>query len=172
MPYLWTTPETGPDHRDTPCWHLCLWPNRSLPPQGFVVFIGLTAGLLSLPLIAVLGSPVLWGLLPFLAGTVWLLWYFLQRSYADGALCEKLRLSPDQIELLRSDPRKPEQSWQANPYWVRVELHPEGGKVDQYLTLTGAGRTVEIGAFLSPDERKTLYRDLSDRLRSLDVNAG
>jgi uncharacterized membrane protein len=32
--------------------------------------------------------------------------------------------------------------------------------VPQYLTLRGGGRVVEIGAFLSQDERPVLARDL------------
>ena len=168
MPYRWTQQPTTPG---TPNWHLCLWPHRSLAPKGFVVFIGITAALFALPLIAVLGSPVLWGLLPFLVGTVWLTWYFLQRSYTDGTLREDLALWPDRIQLTRTDPRKPQQCWQANPYWVRADIHERGGPVDNYVTLSGSGRTVELGAFLSPKERISLYRDLSDRLRRLDINA-
>ena len=34
-----------------------------------------------------------------------------------------------------------------------------------YVTLTGNGRTVEIGAFLSEDERKDLFNELSEALR-------
>ena len=33
-----------------------------------------------------------------------------------------------------------------------------------YVTLCGKGREVEIGAFLSEDERVSLYDELSDRL--------
>ena len=166
MPYQWTQPRTA----DT-LWHLRLWPHRSLPPAGFVTFVGITSALLLVPLIAVLGSPVLWGLLPFLVGTVWLIWHFLQRSYTDGSLREDLELCPDRLKLIRTNPRGAIQSWQANPYWVRVELHATGGPVDNYVTLSGSGRAVELGAFLSPDERAELYRDLSDRLHRLDINA-
>jgi uncharacterized membrane protein len=33
--------------------------------------------------------------------------------------------------------------------------------VPNYVTLSGNGREVEIGAFLSEDERKALYQDLA-----------
>lgn len=168
MPYQWTT---MPDDKAAPRWRLSLWPHRSLPPQGFVWFIGLTAAMLALPLLSVLGTPVLWGLLPFLGGALALVWTCLRRSYADGALSENLSIWSDRIELIRHNPRGPEQRWKANPHWVRVELHKTGGPVENYVTLTGGEREVELGRFLSADERVELYRGLADRLRRLDVSA-
>lgn len=166
MPYRWTdTPE------DDTLRHLSLWPYRSLSPRGFVVFIAATCLMLLLPLIAVLGSPVLWGLLPFLAGTVWLIWHFLQRSYANARLREDLTARPDRLELTRTNPRGAAQGWQANPYWVRAELHPKSGPVRNYITLDGAGRQVELGAFLTPGERLALFGELTARLRTLNANA-
>lgn len=168
MPYQWTPSQDQPD---APRWHLCLWPHRSLPPHGFAAFIGITFLMLLFPLFSVLGSPILWGLLPFLMGAVALVWYFLNRSYRDGDLREDLSLYSDRIELIRQNPRGPRQSWQANPYWVSVEFHEKGGPVENYVTLKGAGREVEIGAFLSADERVDSFQELSDKLHKLDVNA-
>ncbi len=161
MPYEWTTdPQTDGAEE----WHLILWPHRSLPPEGFAVFVGITFLLLLIPLFSVLGTPILWGLLPFAMGTLALTWALIRRNYRDGTLREDLSLGPDRIELIRQNPRGPEQSWEANPYWVKVVIHEKGGPVENYVTLAGAGREVEIGAFLSPDERKALYSDLTDRL--------
>jgi len=146
---------------DAPALQLTLWPHRSLPPRGFVWFIGLTAAMAMTPLLAVLGTPALWVLLPYLSGTLALIWYFLRRSNRDGALREVLRLWHDHVELTRHTPHHPDQSWSANPRWVQIQLHPETGPVENYVTLRGSERTVEIGAFLSPDERLTLYGDLA-----------
>lgn len=168
MPYRWTqlTPAEPPA-----CWRLDLWPHRSLPRQGLVTFIGITAALLLIPLIATLGTPVLWALLPFLLGTLWLIWHFLNRNYADGDLRETLTISSDIITLTRQAPGAADQRWRASPNDVDVDIHRTGGSVENYVTLVGAGRRIEIGAFLSPDERLSLFRDLSDRVRSLDINA-
>ena len=159
MPYHWT-----PATRDTPeC--LTLWPYRSLPRRGFVWFIGGTAALLALPLLAVLGSPILWALLPFLLGAVAAIWFALEKSYRDGGIVETLTLTGDLVSLTRSGP-KGQQSWQANTHWVQVSLYPTDGPVPDYLTLRGAGREVELGAFLTPEERKTLASELRQRLRA------
>ncbi|MDP2086796.1 MAG: DUF2244 domain-containing protein [Gemmobacter sp.] len=161
MPYAWT-PATD-DAPET----LRAWPYRSLPRRGFALTIGFAALMLLVPLLPVIGSPVLWGLLPFFVLAVWGLWAGLMRSYRDAELTEELRLSHDLMELVRRAPRKAPQSWQANPYWVQVRLHPEGGPVPEYLTLKGGAREVELGAFLSPEERVALAADLNARLRAL-----
>ena len=82
-------------------------------------------------------------------------------------LLEELSIWPDKVALVRHNPRGDRQDWEANPHWVKVQLHEEGGPVDNYVTLTGGGREVEIGAFLSEDERLDLYADLSRKLAKL-----
>ncbi|WP_037281277.1 DUF2244 domain-containing protein [Rubellimicrobium mesophilum] len=159
MPYSWTEPTLRPDE-PAPVAQLRLWPHRSLPRSGFVRFFGATAALGTVPLLAVLGSPILWGLLPFVLLTLGGLWAAIQFSYRTGEVVEELRLWPDRLELTRTEPRRPVRRWEANPHWVRPALHATGGPVPNYLTLTGAGRTVEIGAFLSEDERLTLWKEL------------
>lgn len=160
MPYEWTQHDDGRAE-------LVLWPYRSLPRRGFVWFIGATAALLSVPLFAALGTVALWGLLPFLVATVWGIWWALARSYREGELTETLTLAPDQMALVRRAPDGTEQRWQAAPYWVAVHLYPDGGKVPQYLTLTGAGREVELGAFLTEAERVALAGELRAALARL-----
>lgn len=158
MPYEWisTTPEASELH---------LWPYRSLRRRGMVVFIAITASLLALPLLVLIGSPILWGLLPFIVAAVVGIWLALQRSYRDGEIIEVLRLSPNDMHLTRHGPRGRRQDWQANPHWVHITLHATGGPVPQYLTLRGAGREVELGAFLTAEERRNIERDLRRALR-------
>ncbi|WP_091298703.1 DUF2244 domain-containing protein [Gemmobacter aquatilis] len=162
MPYEWLPPSA-----DGPTARLHLWPYRSLPRRGFVWFIGGTAVLIAVPLLSVLGSPVLWGLLPFLLATIGGIWWALERSYRDGEIVEDLALWPDRITLVRHGPHGRRQDWQANPYWVRVIRHEQGGPVPQYLTLKGGTREVEIGSFLAEEERVTLAAELTDRLTRL-----
>lgn len=142
------------------CLHL--WPHRSLPKAGFAAFLGTTFALVLLPLLAVLGTPVMWGLMPFALGTVALVWGMLQKSYRDGEILEELRLWSDRAVLTRARRGRPPQIWEANPYWVSVHLHAKGGPVESYLTLKGGGREVELGAFLSRDEREGLHAALKD----------
>jgi uncharacterized membrane protein len=168
MPYEWIAP--GPpeeEDRAQPVAVLRLWPYRSLPKSGFVAFIGTTAAAALLPLVMLAGSPALWVLLPFvlamLAGT----WCALQVNYRSGEVMEELRIWSDRVELTRREPRRPAQCWDANPHWIRTRLHQTGGPVPNYLTLSGSGRTVEIGAFLSEEERLELKPELDQALQRL-----
>lgn len=160
MPYEWLPPEGDEDR-------LHLWPHRSLNQRGFVWFIGTTAALIAVPLLGILGSPVLWALLPFLLAAIWAIWFALRKNGRDRDIVEELCLSPGRITLVRHGPRGRRQDWSANPYWLRVTLHATGGPVPNYLTLKGEGREVELGAFLSEDERVALKDDLARRIARL-----
>jgi len=147
---------------------LHLMPNLSMGNVGFVRVIAMAAFFLALPLLGVLGTPILWGLLPFMGLALWGLWVALMRNRRDQTtLAEDLFLTRDQITLTRTSPKRTPQHWQANPHWVRLTLTAKGGPVENYLTLSGAGREVELGAFLSPEERATLHDELSLALRHL-----
>ncbi|MEM8539210.1 MAG: DUF2244 domain-containing protein [Pseudomonadota bacterium] len=156
MPYEWSV-ET-PDQQ--PKWQLSLWPYRSLLRKDFVVFMGATVALVSLPLLSVLGEPVMWGLLPFFALMVAGVWFALHVSYRRGEVLEELQVDETTAYLTRHNPKGDTQEWQANRYWVTVHLHPQGGPVENYITLRGGDREVEVGAFLDAKERLALYDDL------------
>ncbi|MDP5084966.1 MAG: DUF2244 domain-containing protein [Yoonia sp.] len=161
MPYEWT-PE--PPHQD-PHWQLSLWPYRSLLRKDFVLFIGATALLVSLPLITLLGQAVLWGILPFFGMMIAGVWYALHVSYKRGEVLEELTVDEATAHLSRFNPKGDVQEWHANRYWVTVHLHPKGGPVENYITLRGGDREVEIGAFLDAEERLVLYDELRAALR-------
>ena len=161
--------ETGALFREghgMPRLRLRLTPHKSLTPEGFVWFIGLTAALISVPLFSILGTAVFWALLPFLAAAIWGIWAALKRNWRDHDIYEEVLVWDDLIRLERHEPRRPSRNWEANPYWVRVALHARGGPVPQYLTLQGGDREVELGAFLTPPERVGLKDTLERALRA------
>lgn len=161
MPYQWT--ETSKDGTA----RLDLWPHRSLPARGFVFFIAATSLTMLMPLLALLGTRHLWVILPFVLLAVSGIWWAIRRNNQDASLTEVLTLSPARITLVRRAPDGAEQTWQASPYWTTVRLYPTGGPVPAYLTLKGEGREVELGAFLSPEERLRLIGDVQAALERL-----
>ncbi|KNG93134.1 DUF2244 domain-containing protein [Pseudaestuariivita atlantica] len=162
MPYRWS------DTAD-PTPTLTLWPHRSLPRAGFAAVVLGCFTAITLPLYGLLGTVLLWGLLPFLLMAVGALWWGLEASYRSGEIEERLVFTDPDLHLTRRNPKGDTQEWQCNAYWARATLHPKGGPVPNYVTLSGNGREVEIGAFLSEDERKALYLDLDHRLRGMHL---
>jgi len=63
------------------------------------------------------------------------------------------------LEVRRS--RQPEPALRAHPYWVRLRVVRESGQARVWLG--SRGQEVEVGAFLSDEERL----DLADRLKQL-----
>lgn len=151
---------------EPPVLELRLWPHRSLSPRGFALVFAMVAAGLSAPLVTLSGTAAAWGLFPFLLGALLAFYAAIRRSYADGRLTEELRLWPDLITVERREPRGAVRRWHANPFWVQVRLF-EDARIEKYLTLSGNGREIELGAFLSPGERESLYRDLGSALRAL-----
>ena len=148
---------------DKPLYRAHIKPHRSLSNRGFFNTIMLTACAFLLPLLAFLGTGTLWTILLFVAPALTSLWYFIRRSDKDGTIREDLTLWPDLITVHRHNPRKADQYWLANPYWVSVHMR-DTNKYLNYLTLKGAGREIELGAFLTAYEREDLEKDLRKQL--------
>lgn len=152
MPYEWTR-----SNKTQTCQ---IWPHNTLSPRGFAVMICLFFSFTTLPLLAVLGSQAYWGLLPFSMGGVAIIWIALRRNGRDRDILEVLEIDANTTRLGRQQSRQPDRAWESPTYWVRLTLHATSGPVPNYITLKNQDREVEIGAFLSEEERIALHRDL------------
>ncbi|WP_417249824.1 DUF2244 domain-containing protein [Celeribacter sp.] len=174
MPYLWTPAHTAPMPEvappdGAPLLRLEVWPHRSLPSKGFsatilgMFFLGL------IPVVPFIGTTAFWILLLCMMGALAALWVALRRSDRD-LLHEEVSIWRDRLELTHWSAKGERFDWKTNPYWLRLTLHPKG-KVEQYLTLKGGGagetREVELGSFLSPEERQDLHDELAQVLQRL-----
>tara|TARA_B100000287_G_scaffold117499_1_gene109420 strand:+ start:309 stop:809 length:501 start_codon:yes stop_codon:yes gene_type:complete len=147
-----------------------LWPYNSLKPKGFVIFLGATFALISLPLFNVLGTKVFWGLFPFLFLTLIGIWFALRKSLSDRQILEQLTLYEDELVLIRQDPNGEQKEWVCSPYWAKLRIYNKEGPVANYITLTGNGHEVELGSFLGEDERIKLFDELNRLLKKLNSN--
>ncbi len=153
-----------PKQTEPPLEEFRIWPNRSLPKKGYRYVLLFTGGMLSIPLIPLLGTPIGWTLLPFLLSALLLLAFFLRKNTKDGASqWEHIRIWEGLMTVERHDPGQAPRFWDANPYWVRLELKKDA-PLENYLVLKGGRRDIELGAFLSPEERLTLRDDLERAL--------
>lgn len=128
-----------------------LRPDRSLSPRGLIaVFCSLAALVMLVAAVSAGHGNVyapLFGLveLPFVG---WALWWAARRLERG----ERLELTHAALVLRRSEDRR---EWRFNPYWVRVE---RGTEERRSVLLASHGRTVEVGAFLSDEERDQLEK--------------
>lgn len=128
-------------------------------------FVLTTFTLISIPVLPLLGSPLLWVMLPFTLTAAWGMYWALQRNYLGRQINEELVLDDTTAHLIRTNPKGDVQEWVCDRYWTQVTKYEDDGPVPHYITLRGKGREVEIGAFLSEEERIALYDDLQRALR-------
>ena len=159
MPYEWTTqPDETPQQ-------MRLWPHQSLPAKGFAAFILATFTLILIPTLPLLGTTLLWALLPFVLAAVAGVYFALQSNYKSRQIEEILTLDADTARLTHTTPRGEVKEWDCNRYWTKVTKYDSDGPVPHYVTLSGHGREVEIGRFLSEEERIALFEELNRSLR-------
>lgn len=157
MPYTWQDTPQGK--------RLTLWPHRSLPIRGFAV-VFLTAFIFAmLPLFGLIGTSLLWGMLPFVLAALGGLYFAFMHTYRTGDAEEELTIGRGETRLSHVPHKGAPREWSCNTYWTRAQIYPSQGPVPFYITLKGNGREVELGSFLSEDERKVLIGELKDALR-------
>jgi len=140
-----------------------LTPHRSLSPRGFAILMALAGGIG----FVFGGAFILLGAWPIFGfcGAEWLLFYFCFRhNFRAQRMSERVRLTHDRLTVERRDRRGRLQSWSFQPYWLRVEMDDPPQHHSQ-LRLTSHGRSLILGAFLSPGERFEFAAALSEALR-------
>lgn len=156
---------------DPPIWETTLWPNRSLSRTGFRVTMLILAIGFAIPVLPFAWAGGFWVLLPFVGVSFLALWLAFKMNNRHGQLREHISLWNNLLAIERHEVSGEVKRWQANPYWLRIKLVQEGGPVDNYLTLIGSDREIELGAFLSPEERAALKGELETHINRLDINA-
>lgn len=158
MPFEWNKAAAhGPET-------LRLWPHQSLSTGGFVAFIAVTFVLILVPTLSLLGTLALWGLLPFVLLAVGGIYAALRWNHHARRIEETLTLDGDTAHLVHRTAAGQVKEWECNRYWAVVTKYESDGPVPHYITLRCENREVEIGSFLSEEERIALYDDLQRAL--------
>ena len=143
-----------------PLLNMTLWPNRSLNKKTFLGLMGVTFGGMMIPIIPFIGTKTLLVLLPFSVITILLLFFSILLNYQAGKLYENIKIWPGLIKVTRYEKDGTSKEWRANPYWTKINLYEESQTIQNYLTLSGSGREVEVGAFLAPTERLEIKKKI------------
>lgn len=152
------------DRVDEPIYQAHLTAHKSLAPLGFVWVMGIVCGLFLIPLLIFLGSLLLWGILIPIVITVAGLWFAIHRNNIDRSICDHIRIWPNLMAVERIDPNGETHHWLANPHWIKM-IMKDTPSHENYLTITGGGREIEIGSFLTSAERSELHYKLLTQLR-------
>ena len=148
--------------RDPLIFDALLSPHRSLSPRGFVILliavclVGFAAGMVFF----LAGA---WPVVGFLGLDVALIYGAFRINYRRGRMHETLELTQRGLTVRQVDHRGRVASWRFQPTWLQVLIDDPPGHHSQ-LVLRSHGRSLVIGAFLSPAERFDLAKELRDAL--------
>jgi uncharacterized membrane protein len=140
---------------EAPLFGVRLNPHRSLGPDGFrlLMFVAFVcSALASLPFY-LMGA---WPVVGFMGLDVLALFLAFRANFRAARAYEELRLTPLELLFARVSRHGARREWRFNPSWVRFERtdHEEFGT--QRLALVSGGRSLEVGAFLGPDQKAEL----------------
>jgi uncharacterized membrane protein len=139
-----------------------LYPHRSLGPRGFLVLM-LAIGGVSFVTGMMFLLKGAWPVFGFFGLDVALVYAAFRLNYRSGRLYETVELTPQALTITRVHPSGAQESFDFNPYWVRVRL-AEGRQGRTDLRITSHGREFAFARFLTDDERRDLSNALSGAL--------
>lgn len=147
-----------------------LFPNRSLPNAGFIAVMAVVIGVNMTFGVAfyLMGA---WPVLGFCGLDIFLVWLAFKLSYRQGRLHERVRVTPDAMLVSRVLPSGHETRWRLQPFWTDVRIDRPVEHETQ-LRVCSKGRTLILGAFLSPAERGEFAEALARALGRLKGAAG
>ena len=158
-----TQTESGNDQAsDGALFDAVLYPHRSLSPVGFLVLMSAISGS-SIALGAVFWIAGAWPVIGFLGLDILLIYVAFRLSYRDARQYEILRLTRTKLIIERFICGRQVMQKQLEPYWLSVRVEEERTGPDR-LILRSHGRALEIGAFLSPQEKQDLAGTLTNAL--------
>ena len=142
-----------------------LHPHRSLGKRGFLILMSAIAGcgFAVGTGFALVGA---WPVLGFAGLEILLVYIAFRLNYRAARAHERVRLAEDWLEVARVDWRGRAVAVRLEPAWLSIDLnHPV--EQDTPLLLRSRGRVLEIGRFLTPEERVEVADALSQALARL-----
>lgn len=139
-----------------------LQPHRSLPPSGFAIVMVLL-GTVSFGIgvgFFLLGA---WPVCGFFGLDIALLFIALRVNYRGARLCERLRVTEHSFAVERTGIRGEKRHWNFQPFWLRVILEEKDVETNRLL-VASHGKSLVLGGFLGPAQRRCLAGDISAAL--------
>ncbi len=150
-----------------------LHPHRSLSARGFALLM-VCAGAAMLAVGTGFMLVGAWPVIGFCGLELILLYFAFRLNYRSARAYETVRLSESGLVVQRISPRGRVQAWRFEPGWLRIHMD-DPPRRESRLTLASHGRSLVIGAFLTPEERlevATALRAALDTYRTGPASAG
>jgi len=139
-----------------------LKPHRSLSPRGFRrMMLVVAAFSVTVSTVAFLAGA--WPVPGFLGLDVALVYFVFRVSYRRARVSEVLELDEHTLTVERTDQKGRRRAWRLQPAWLKVELR-EPILPQTPVVLRTHGKSLDVGVFLHPDQRRELTRDLRGAL--------
>lgn len=105
-----------------------------------------------------------WPVAGFMGLDVLALYIAFRISFRAAQAYETVDVTPIELVFAKVGVRGHRREWRFNPSWVRLEKreHEEFGT--ERVSLVSRGESVEIGAFLGPEQKAKLWRELDTAL--------
>ena len=142
-----------------------LQPHASLTPRGFFLLMA-AVGLISFCAGVSFVMAGAWPVFVFFGIDIALVYYAFKLNYRDARRYETVQLTETTLTVERVAPSGKRERWRFQPYWLQVEIEDFPAS-DSALTLRSHGRVVEIGSFLTADEKVDLANALRNELKKL-----
>ncbi len=140
-----------------------LTPYRSMTPRAVKHFI---IGFCCLNL--VLSAPFFimgaWPVVGFMGLDILALYIAFKVNFRSADAYETVDVTALELVLAKVTARGQREVWRFNPAWVRLEQDIDEEFGTERVALVSRGQSVEVGAFLGPEQKAALARDLSRAL--------
>ena len=146
------TAMAGQMDSDKPVFDALLTPHRSIGPAGIRIVVLVFAALAAVPA-AYLVTTKVWPLVFVLIAATLSLWLALSISHARGRAFEEVTLWRHHLKVRHVTHKGREYQHGFNPFWVRFDIDRNHADQVSRMTLKTREETVEIGAFLNPDDK-------------------
>jgi uncharacterized membrane protein len=145
-------------------WRATLTPHRSLTRQGFIILMGVIAGLnFGIGLFFyIIGA---WPVVGFMGLDVALVWWAFSKNFADARRAERIEITAHEVVLEKMSEKYPPRQQRFVRRWVRVELEEDKDReLIGSLYLRFQGKRTEIASFLGAEERQAFAKELQAAL--------
>lgn len=143
----------------------CLYPHRSLDKNGFLILMCAIIGLSSL-IAGYFWSKGAWPVIGFFGIEVLIVWLAFRASYLSAHDYETVVLTQTELVIQEYSNRQGPKHWSFNPAWVQI-LIDDPVQHNSPLTIMSHGKGVQIGTFLTPQERLDFANALRDAVGKL-----